>query len=153
MRFTEEHLLEAIEALVESADDNGCTRDLTVVSSAAVERLRSLATFARQRNVQARDKKHLAELVLDTQQACNPRPVVEMLSDCIFTTAGEGGTGAPSQSPLVRIATNTLLNILGPYHSLPAYDQDCLLYGRDVDAVEILAGRKEAPATADAACR
>ena len=39
MRYTDEWILAAMQAVLDSADDTGCSEDLTVTSRPAVDRL------------------------------------------------------------------------------------------------------------------
>ena len=69
MRYTDEWILAAMHAVIDSADDTGCSDNLTVTSKAAVDRLRVVLGHARKSNEQARDLKRLVKLALEAQDA------------------------------------------------------------------------------------
>jgi hypothetical protein len=147
MRFTDTHILDAIQAVVNDGTPNEGVGVVTLHRE-PFERLKQVLQFARDENQQARDLKYLTKQALETQTACNPRPVAVMLANAIHTVMQTGGNPAAEQSPLVRVILNTLLNILGPFHSLPAYDMDAMLYHRDVDTMEAFLKQVEETAAA-----
>src|ERR1035441_4011950 len=67
MRYTDEWILAAMHAVIDSADDTGCGEDLTVTSKAALDRLSVVLGHARKNNEQARNLKRLVKLALETQ--------------------------------------------------------------------------------------
>ena len=83
MRYTDEWILAAMHAVIDSSDDTGCSEDLTVTSKAALDRLRVVLGHARKNNEQARDLKRLVKLALETQDAANPRPLSTLLTNLI----------------------------------------------------------------------
>jgi len=133
--YTEEYVLKAIDDLLETSEGEG--RQTVLVDKSKLHRLREVMALARGYNDAARNIKYLTKLALETQTACNPRPVVTLLSNLIFTVMQDGGNPAFESSPAVRVALNTLLNVY-KYRSLPHYDDGYASYSNDIDAMEAL---------------
>ena len=145
MRYTDPQILEAVQAVIEDAEQIAPDADV-IVDAGKLENLKRVLEIVQKNNRQARDLGYLTKCALESQQACNPRPLAVLLTAAIHTVMQTGGNPAAEQSPLVRVLLNTLLNVLGPYHSLPAYDTDVMLYHRDIEALE--AYLKQEPAAA-----
>jgi len=134
MHFTEEHILDAIENLL---SDSSSADGFALVDADKLMRLKQVASFARMNNAKARNLWFLTKMALETQEACNPRPVSVMLCNIIHTVMQNGGNPAFETSPAVRVALNTLLNIF-KFRSLPHYDDGYAKYSKDIESMEAL---------------
>jgi len=137
MMYTDPYILEAIEDLL-SDSQLGDKESMSIVETSKLDHLRNVLAHAQLTNKTARDRAYLTKTALETQNACNPRPVSTLLTNAIHLEGAAGGNPAMENSPLVRLILNTLLNILGPYHELPAYSKDCMLYSHDCDSLEAI---------------
>jgi len=135
MRYTDEWILAAMHAVIDSADDTGCSDNLTVISKAALDRLRVVLGHARKNNEQARDLKRLVKLALETQDAANPRPLSTLLTNLIHTVMADLGNPGYENSAAIRLVLHQLLHLLDR-SSLPKYDREMPAYMADIDACE-----------------
>ena len=135
MRYTDEWILAAMQAVIDSADGTGCSEDLTVTCRAAVERLRVVLGHARKNNEQARDLKRLVKLALETQDAANPRALSTLLTHLIHTVMAGLGNPGYENSAAIRLVLHQLLHLLDR-SSLPKYDRETPAYMADIDACE-----------------
>src|ERR1035437_8571407 len=112
MRYTDEWILAAMQAVIDSADDTGCGEDLTVASKAALDRLSVVLGHARKNNEHARDLKRLVKLALETQDAANPRPLSTLLTNLIHTVMADRGNSGYENSAAIRLVLHQLLHLL-----------------------------------------
>jgi hypothetical protein len=112
VRYVDEWILAAMQAVIDSADDTGCSEDLTVTSKAAVDRLRVVLGHARKNNEQARDLKRLVKLALETQDAANPRPLSTLLTNLVHTVMADRGNPGYENSAAIRLVLHQLLHLL-----------------------------------------
>ena len=143
MRYTDEWILAAMQTVIDSADDTGCSEDLTVTSKAALDRLSVVLGHARKNNEQARDLKRLVKLALETQDAANPRPLSTLLTNLIHTVMADLGNPGYENSAAIRLVLHQLLHLLDR-SSLPKYDREMPAYMADIDACEECIGVKAA---------
>src|ERR1039457_207972 len=143
MRYVDDWILAAMQAVIDSADDTGCSEDLTVTSKAALDRLSVVLGHARKNNEQARDLKRLVKLALETQDAANPRPLSTLLTNLIHTVMAGLGNPGYENSAAIRLVLHQLLPLLDR-SSLPKYDREMTAYMADIDACEGCIGVKAA---------
>jgi hypothetical protein len=132
LRTTADFIMNAMRGVLESAVSYG---DGSMVDSDKLTELRRVLNLAEEYNTKAVDIKRLTKDALECQNACNPRPISLLLHHAIGAVMENGGNPAFVESPLVRLYMNTMLNMMG-YRSLPHYDEDVMLYHRDVEALE-----------------
>ena len=142
MHYTEDFVVKAMTDVVSYADNTGCDGDLTVTSQSRIERLRQVLEIVTAQNARLRDLKWLTRQAIDSQNACNPRPISVMFSNAVFAVMADSGNPGYEDSPLCRVFLNTLLNIM-KYRSLPHYNEEAMLYNRDMDALEALVKEPE----------
>lgn len=157
-RYTEEHLLTAIEQVVNNTTrnpDGSATvkpveiKNLAGLTSQPVDELRRLLPLMRGWNAECRDLKHLTkEIVEVTGQiaphfsgAVNPRPLSYMLW-CLTITKEASAWSERYNSPQIRLILNWLLHLLD-YSGLPAYEKNPLQQGRDAEECFKLLGWSE----------
>src|SRR5664280_2626830 len=143
MRYVDEWILAAMQAVIDSADDPVRSDNRTVTSNAAVDRLRVVLGHARKNNEQARDLKRLVKLALETQDAANPRPLSTLLTNLIHTVMADLGNPGYENSAAIRLVLHQLLHLLDR-SSLPKYDREMPAYMADIDACEECIGVKAA---------
>jgi hypothetical protein len=147
-RFTDEHLLAAIEQVVNNttrvAGGEAIVSAMAVKNSAGlttqpVDELRRLLPILRAANEKCKDLKYLTEEVVEVtgqipphfSGAVNPRPLSYMLWRLTIVMEASAWSKCYN-SPQIRLLLHWLLNLLD-HSGLPAYDKDPLLQGRDAE--------------------
>ena len=145
MRFTDEYLLDAVQAVVDITAKLQTPNELSGaefleslgVARDAHARLQTVLGHARSSNEKGCDLRRLAKDAVACQDAANPRPLSVLFSNLTHRVMREGGNPAYQESAPIRLVLHQLLNLLD-HSSLPAYDRDVMLFHRDIEECEAL---------------